>query len=665
MKVPPMPLTKQKPSILDEYLAGSRSFYSKLQESQEETNVEILTRQWKYHGQPLSFAGYEYQIEPINLDHPRMVFLKPSQVGGSTVVEMKVFLKLDRYGYEGYQYRDLITGQRRYRYFTVLYTMESLEKVQEFATTRFSNFVLDNPFLGLALRQGKSDSKRLKRFRRAVLKMGSRTNVGSVRSTSVDLLVLDELSANLTASTPDLSKNEGEIFSRLQGSEFMVTPWSKGMVIALSSPTNVGDEIQMWYERGDQRVWIVQCYRCEDDPSACDDEIRGYHDPETGYGWQVITYGPHSIQHFYEKGMTRPRELAVYQCKFCKQPLDWSTIGRWAKESPNTYHRCRWLPLKPENADPETGYGVVSYRFPFATAHRTAAQLLEERDNPKASTVFLYNNLLGFNYTDASMTLEEDDLKQDERAAWHTHAHEGDIYVMGIDLHGRRGTYCVVLRLVPGTKSATNPAGIWALCALEKLPTDKTFDRVHDEVVIPGQIRALIDRYQIRVFVSDSEPHSTDVLKLVQSCPLKGYRNKSVAVFKDNFAVLDWDESTYPRRWEGYIREAKVWAIDQVLDRIRAGYLIFPIAHHDTPHPHWREFTLSLTSLYKQVQSNINASIKVTTEQYVAKNATLLDLDHFLSALKFADQAAMLYMQRHAQLSYVPGLTVETFRAEV
>ena len=591
-----------------------------------------ITRQivedFRHEGQPVSFAGREWQIDILNNTQPNVIGRKPSQTGFTWLLERFVFALLMRYNDKAYRYTDHM-GTERTRFIEAIYSFETLSKAQSWSKVRLEKIKADNIHVRDALKMGKSESTMLMQFGRTSLHLVGRATVSGVLTISADIVIIDEKDRD---QNPEISNQIG---SRLLESSFMNTPSTKGIIRTTSTPEVSGAGISLQYEKSTQHEWEILCVHCGT--------------------WQVLTY-PDCIGNFYEKGEDPVKDEAgndlvpFWRCQNpnCHQPIDWSTIGKWDSKDPDHYVNCRWKPRHPERYNEKTGLGTIGYQVPFATAQRPASFFIANRDNPDHSIQYLYNHLLGLPYDDVTKTLVKDNFAQTQIFGW-GYSGPGK-YVLGCDHHPAQGGFIVIWKQIPNTQKAALPEGKWVMVYLEHVKNNHNlFDQMEDNgLVKKGRIWELITEFNMDIAMLDIQPDTNEVEKLIREFGTSKtvWGNKSGAAINDTFRIKEEDMVDNEIVPTCRVFEDKVAAIDFYFNMIRFKNVQF-IADSEVKSPKlMRDFVSAHTNLYKGEVSQIGRSGMVARETLAAINITEIYKkrqarvnDHWAMASKFCAQA--------------------------
>ena len=190
--------------------------------------------------------GHEYEIGPLQCDHPNQCAIKGAQMGWTEICVLKTL--------HGHIYGRYPQG--------TLYLFPKKDDVTDFSKGRFNTLIYDNPDI---LKHVKSDSiakateaATIKRIGGSMLYLRSAHETGkisgikatssSLKSVPVDRLVFDERD-EMTDDMVDLA------LERVSHSKIKE-------VFQLSTPSVPDFGIDAVYQKSDQRVWMIKCGAC-------------------------------------------------------------------------------------------------------------------------------------------------------------------------------------------------------------------------------------------------------------------------------------------------------------------------------------------------------------------------------------------------------------------
>jgi len=610
--------------------------------------VRQLVEDFKHENEKVSFAGREWQIQILNDMRPHLVFRKPSQKGLTFLFERFMFALMMRYKDKPYKYKDH-TGVERSRFPEAIYSFETKSKASSWSKIRLKKIKDDNIHVRDALKVGETDSVLLMKLGRCAIHLVGRATVRDVLSISADIVMVDEKDRDQDPSVA------AQIGSRTLESVFMNTISTKGITRETSTPEVSGAGISLQYEMSDEAEWAIICVKCGTE--------------------QVMTY-PESIGNFYEKGDEPLNDtetgydlLPYWQCKYCREPIDWMTIGMWSSEDPDHYENCRWIIQKPKRYNPETGQGIGGYQVPFAGPQRSAAFFIAERDEPEHDNSYLYNHMIGLPYDDVTKTLVKDNFHVRPDFNWGFAS--GERYVLGCDHNPAQGGYIVIYRQIKGSISPAKPEGKWVVVYLEHVQNNRELwddtETVSDiKNIKKGRIYELITEFNVSLAVVDIEPDTNEVDKLIDEFAFSKqvWACKSSAISKESFT---WEETKIVNDKEisvCRITENKVAAIDYYFNKIRFGDILFLEPEKYPGRGLWQKYQNSHTNLYKgEVTAKAGVGEKLAainvTEVYKMRQNKIKD--HWVMAGKFGSHAIRLLNhinlnQRHLAPPRIKGI---------
>ena len=609
--------------------------------------VRQLVEDFRHENEKISFAGREWQIQILNDLRPNVVIRKPSQKGLTWLLERFVCALLMRYKDKPYRYKDH-TGVERSRFPEAIYSFETATKASSWSKVRLKKIKDDNIHVRDALKVGETDSTLLMKLGRCAWHLIGRATISAVLSISGDIVIIDEKDRD---ENPAVASQIG---SRTLESVFMNTPSTKGVTRETSTPEVSGAGISLQYEMSDEAEWAITCTKCNQE--------------------QTMSY-PDSIGNFYEKGDEPLKDtetgynlLPFWRCKNCKEPIDWTTIGKWNAKDPDYYENCRWIVQKPMKYNPETGAGIGGYQVPFAGPQRSAAFFIAERDDPEHDNSYLYNHMIGLPYDDVTKTLVKGNFHVRPEFNWGFE--RGDQYVLGCDHHPSQGGFIVIYRQIKGTISPAKPEGKWVLVYIEHVKNNRELwddtETITDiQTIKKGRIYELITEFNVSLAVVDSEPDTNEVDKLIDEFGFSKqvWCCKSSGTVSESFA---WEETKLVNGNEVpvcKITENKVAAIDYYFNRIRFGDILFLEPEKYPGRNLWQKFQDSHTNLYKgEVVSRAGGQEKLAsvniTEIYKMRQNKIKD--HWVMAGKFGCHAIRLLNKVNLSMKHLAPPKIHT-----
>uniref|UniRef100_A0A6H1ZAV5 Putative terminase n=1 Tax=viral metagenome TaxID=1070528 RepID=A0A6H1ZAV5_9ZZZZ len=563
---------------------------------------EWISTYTSINGEPFSWLGYEYLIQPVNDMYPRQAIKKPAQVGASEAFARKMFAILLRYSLTPYYYIDQGT-ERCLWGINGIYSFPNTDDVRKFSKDRLmTDIISTSDTLRDAMKGSSSEAiDQIGVYNSFCYLTGRRTDAGN-QSIPAEVVFVDEYDRPLTGDQKIL----GALKARVKNAKIFGNEYYRGLVVGYATPTypdETGALIDGQYFLSDQHKWLVKCTRCNE--------------------WQE-TIEPDSIANYYEKGDKRPDKDPYWMCLKCKREFDFSEIGQWKKTDPLTTHNAQWVAEYPSRT--KNGDGIRGYQIPFATLKNTAKAILTMRDEDyKHSIADYYNYGLGQAYRDNSIGITEEDFLKNivEDAKW-GYNDETAPHVIGID----QGCYITVQKLKPNSQTDINPKGIWITVHAEYCPEVMAFSKAIKETsgelkVFKGRISTMIDYWKPEVVIIDHLPNTASSESLAEEYPEVVWLNdsKGNALERIKFDKTDEDDNLIHR-----ITENKHYAIDQLFDEIRNHKIEFATGGDD-------EFATLRTHC-----KNVKKVIDGTTFTYVSFGP-----DHYCQSLKMASEAAELY----------------------
>ena len=577
------------------------------------TPVERLVRYYYYHGQPVQFRGFEWEIGILNDMHPRQTIVKRSQVGATAIMMWKTILFLEQYAFMPFYYLS-DDGVEMSIYPTAIYTLENDDKVREFSSDRLKDLIRDNSYLDGLLEEGEVDQVSLKKFGRAGLYLGGRKTVSAVTTIPAQIVMADEWDRTFDPGVGE------QLEARLKASPMFRAKTQRGMLVQFSTPEMENWGVTKIYdELSDQHIFMIRCHRCKE--------------------WQEMIY-PDSIANWYDKGQ-KPKGELYYQCLKCHRPLDFNEIGKWKREEPLKILNCGWVPKRNEYYETVTKYGegYRGYKIPWAYS-APVNEVMTDRD--RKSTLYFHHHTLGIPYQDRRSGLTSEIFKTIGNDELKFGYDPNFTHVMGVD----QGCYISIWRYIPNSRGNLMPIGKWQLVHTEFCPDEsafKTFVKGKGGLVQPksGRLSTLMEQWKIALAVVDGEPDGNSAHNFQKDFERKVWVNHSTRVnFDDILLGFKWiDKEVSPSGeevWVCRISEDKTGAFDAYFDFIYSGFFEVPVFEDE---------------MQAVIAHHLNIK-KTTTEKKLAFGRTEYQTiyyatgsDHYGQSGKFAYQAACLYFK--------------------
>jgi len=238
-------------------------------------------------GEAFDFYDRPFLLDILTDWTPQIAIIACAQIGKSVTFSIKSLFAI------------------KHLHFNAIYTMSSDSDVNEFVSSKFNKIVQANihEFEGMA-----TDNVERKEFNDRFLFFKGTNSKTAAISTTADLLIHDEISRS--------DQNAIETYkSRTKASQY------KGRWL-FSNPGTERDELDLAWNRSDQKEWCITCPKCNDEHYLV---------------W------PDSID----------MEKKCYICRACKEPIsdDVRRQGKWVAQSPGSkvsgYHishlMCPWI----------------------------------------------------------------------------------------------------------------------------------------------------------------------------------------------------------------------------------------------------------------------------------------------------------------------------------
>lgn len=182
-------------------------------------------------GTPFSLRDYPWNYDLLNEEHPSIVIRKGAQLGLTVTMILRV-IDMSMYLYPR----------------GVLYLMPTRDDVSDFSKTRFDRFLKENNETALGKAIAGTDSINVKKVGQAFVYFRGARSRSQLKSIPVDALYTDE-EDEMPPEQVDLAEH------RLDGSRHK----HHGR---LSTPSIPDAGVDYYYNRSDQRMWMVRCEAC-------------------------------------------------------------------------------------------------------------------------------------------------------------------------------------------------------------------------------------------------------------------------------------------------------------------------------------------------------------------------------------------------------------------
>lgn len=179
-------------------------------------------------GKPFDLESHAFWAEILADDHPRQVWLKAAQVGGSIAANLKLFYKV------------------KHEKLNAIYTLPTVDDVKDFVGGKTNPLINQNAILQTYVKD--KDNIEQKRIGENTIYFRGTWTERAALSVSSDLNIHDE---------EDRSKRQiiEQYASRQQHSPHKFE-WH------FSNPSAEGNGVSALWARSDQRHWFIQCSKC-------------------------------------------------------------------------------------------------------------------------------------------------------------------------------------------------------------------------------------------------------------------------------------------------------------------------------------------------------------------------------------------------------------------
>lgn len=290
-------------------------------------------------GHPLGFSGYEYLLQPLNDESPRIILQKGAQVGATVLAMLRTLWFVD------------------VRKAHTLYLFPTHRSAERFSRGRLGRLIACSPKLR-ALFQGGNHQHR----RAAGVNLychGARSRV-ELMAMPIQKLILDERD-EMYWTDP----HGRHPWSAVELARQRLSGQREHWELDLSTPTVPEHGIARDYVRSDRHEYMLRCPHCQ------------------RFGpmrW------PESMQ--WDEGQGHPERSARYCCLRCRRA--WSEAERQVAITLG----C-WVPAEPHVT--VRGYHLPQLLSPAATPQRIVQTWLDAQDRPAALQLF-HNVVLGMPY---------------------------------------------------------------------------------------------------------------------------------------------------------------------------------------------------------------------------------------------------------------------------
>lgn len=523
-------------------------FYKAVDVDTDLSIVEWICDNTGLNGKPFSFRGYEYCIQPVEDLYPRQFIIKPAQIGATEAITRKAIAILMKYGLTPFYYqREDSDVEERVLGIRGICSFPNETDVRNFVKDRvMTTMIKDSPKLQEAVKEGESDAISLLSFYGSFLYSMGRGSEAKVQSIPAELVLVDEFDQGKNLAIRDM------LYARLKQAQIVKNKYHTGLYIGYGTPTIPEEDgylISGKYELSDQHQWFIKCVKCNH--------------------WQVVIY-PDSMAYFYEKGEKKPNKDAYWMCLKCKEPLDFSEIGKWDRNDPHKVHNAEWVAKYPDRT--KDGSGIRGYQFPFASANNTALRILSARDvDYRQSLKDFYNFGLGMPYRDAATQLVAEDFTQNMNPDLRWGVYDPDYtHVIGID----QGCYIVIIRLKENSRTDINPKGVAQMVYCEYVKDRDAFSHVFrrsdgELEIKKGKIAKLIEHWNPEIVVVDRLPNTASADNLAMEFRDIVWRNHSSGSQIERLKVEQKDDDDNAIL---LLKENKHLVLDSYFDDIRSHY---------------------------------------------------------------------------------------------
>jgi hypothetical protein len=314
-------------------------------------------------GQPFSFQGHEYLREIYEKHADNMVFMKGAQVGISTYHLLKALWLCDT------------------RVAKVIYFFPTDRDVSDFSNDRAKPLLEENDYL--RQRVTGIDNVGLKQLGTSSIYFRGMVSRMKVKSVDADFIILDELDE----CPPD---NLKFAFDRLLHSQLR---WKS----QLSQPSVPDFGIHREFLKSDQRVWAMQCGRCNK--------------------WNFFNPNePNKAIEFAEKFLRPINGTYCWHCIYCGKPLE--------------IKHQQWIPLSARSKI--RGYHLTQIYSTIIPPQEIAEEIAEAKEK-KTARIRVFNSIFGIPYTDEIRQPITDEIIQSSQGEF-GFLSESNLAYMGVDV---------------------------------------------------------------------------------------------------------------------------------------------------------------------------------------------------------------------------------------
>ena len=540
---------------------------------------ELVLKNSMLGGEPYSFKDHEWQREFIRDASLRIYLRKCSQVGASEAAIAKTLA--------------LLAALSHIR---LIYTLPTAEMASKFSKDRIDNAIMQSPVYGPMMKAANNSASQ-KQIGSNVLYVGGSFGDTAAISVPATVLIHDELDF----SNPVVI---GKMTSRLRHADMVDEYGNRGIRYGFSTPTVDGYGVDVGFQKGTQKYYMVQCRHCG--TRQAPEYFTHLHIPGLEGGVSELTR---------EKALEHQRLLSGAQllCEHCGKDLQDSLMDPDRRE---------WVAAFPERG--QQSYQISPWDVP---KYNTPAQIVTQiLDYPLLSDYLNYT--IGIPHTDKENSFDTSDVfkarvKQADKIAFQAGIVARSC-VLGLDV----GKLChLIVGLPMGTKLHIVNA--------VKIPNTRA------EPAAP-KILAYYDFYRCTSMVVDAGPDVSLVNELTKSRP-----ELRAAVY---VRTLHGPKILQVKKDEPVVNVDRTKSMTLLMNRHNSGDILYPKDDTTT-----NAIFTHLKTTKKIRRQNPDGSI---TELFVASSKE----DHWVHALHYCMVAKEIRYGWDAQNTFRAPVTVGVAR---
>ena len=322
---------------------------------------ETVLKYGHANGSKFSFTDHEFQREIIKDTSSRISVRKCSQVGLSEVMVQK-----------------LLAMAASLRHVRIIFTLPTKDMATAFSKDRIDGAIDQSDFYGGMVERA-SNSASQKKIGSCMVYVAGSFGANSAISVPAEILIHDEV---------DFSNQVvlGKLNSRIRHASIVDDKGYRGLKYMFSTPTVDGFGIDLTFQQGSKKYYMVRCEHCEtwQNPQFTTDfVVPGFDDSMDKWGREDAYNKANDIS------------AAKILCPNCRKDLFISLTNP---------DRRQWVALHPDRH--EQSYQVNPWDVP---AYNTPSEIVRQMQDYPLKSDF-YNFVLGLPYSDADNSFITDEI---------------------------------------------------------------------------------------------------------------------------------------------------------------------------------------------------------------------------------------------------------------